>query len=472
MKEEKNFQQDFTEEICKDNEKKDKEKNCKKNLDNNPKNNKKQRVTACIIAVVIALCSFLGGWLVCSFTWDEEMRSLKKLKKRIQQSYFEQVTDEQFYGVLFDAVNERILDDYSWYMTEEEYAQTRSQAKGNQSGLGLFFITGAEGIEEMRVTRVSGNSPAEEKGIVAGEYITGYGKTEQSVTPMQRLVQEGDGYFDTFAKIISQIPTGETFYLQVRGIDERERIVAIAKKAYVESYVFYRSNDVAYTFIGEKREATERGIPLASLPDDAAYIRLTQFNGEAAKEFASAMSVYKAQRKKTLVLDLRGNGGGYLDIMREIASYFCKNTREDKPIVAIADYGEYSESFCASGNYYQNYFTQDSRIYVLADDQTASASECLLGCMLDYGAITFQDICLTQRGNVAKTYGKGIMQTTYSLSGLYGDAVKLTTARIIWPVSKTCIHGRGIVLADGTKAVMENKNFDKETSDAIAVIFG
>ena len=472
MKEDKNFEQDFTEENGREKENVNARKSDNFTPDSHEKTIKKQRVTAWIVAVVIALCSFFGGWLVCSLTWDKEMRSLKKLKNRIQQSYIEEITDKEFYDVLFDAVNERILDDYSWYMTEEEYAQTRSRAKGNQSGLGLSFGTEAQGVEEMRIVRVSGNSPAEEKGIVAGEYIIGYGKTEQGVTAMDELVQEGEGYFDTFAKFIDGIPTGETFYLQLRGIDERERVVAIAKKAYVESYVFYRSNTKAYTFVGEKRKAVERGVPLTSLPDDAGYIRLTQFNGEAGKEFDSAMAVYKAQGKKTLVLDLRGNGGGYLDIMCQIASYFCKNTQEDKPVVAIADYGDHTESFRASGNYYNDYFTQDSRIYVLADAQTASASECLLGCMLDYGAITFGNICLTQKGNVAKTYGKGIMQTTYPLTGLKGDAVKLTTARIVWPVSETCIHGKGIVLADGTKTVMENENFDKETADALAVIFG
>ncbi len=434
------------------------------------KSKKKQRVIACVVAGAIALCSFFGGWLVNYLTWDKEMRSLARLKNRIQKSYFEEVTDEEFYGVLFSAVNERILDDYSWYMTKEEYAQTRAQAKGEQSGLGLVFVSGAAGIEEMRVIRVSANSPAEKAGIVAGEYIVGYGMSE-AVEKIENKVQEGESYFEHFATFIDGRKTGETMYLQLRGIDGAERVLPIAKDKYVENYVFYRTNEKEYGFDSDNK-AFERGNALAALPDNAAYIRLTQFNGKAAEQFDSAMEIFDKENKQTLVLDLRGNGGGYLDIMLEIASYFCKNSDKRKPLAAIADYGESREKFYATGNCYDDYFSENSRIFVLVDNQTASASECLLGVMIDYGAIEYKNICIAQRGNEVKTYGKGIMQTTYPLTGIYGDAVKLTTARILWPVSENCIHARGILPADGALQVAENIDFEVETKNALSVIFG
>lgn len=73
---------------------------------------------------------------------------------------------------------------------------------------------------------------------------------------------------------------------------------------------------------------------------------------------------------------------------------------------------------------------------------TASASECLIGCMMDYGAISYSDIYLSSRSGETKTYGKGIMQRTFA-SSLFGkpDAIKLTTARILWPLTENCIHG-------------------------------
>ncbi len=89
---------------------------------------------------------------------------------------------------------------------------------------------------------------------------------------------------------------------------------------------------------------------------------------------------------------------------------------------------------------------------MLANYNTASASECLLGAMLDYGTIGYGDIYLSEIDGVARTYGKGIMQTTYyDYDGGYAN--KLTTAQIYWPLSDTCIHGRGILPEDGANTV-------------------
>ena len=111
-------------------------------------------------------------------------------------------------------------------------------------------------------------------------------------------------------------------------------------------------------------------------------------------------------------------------------------------------------------------------IAVIANEFSASASECLIGAMVDYGAITYEDICLSERGGIAKTYGKGIMQTTrpFSLIGNSG-AMKLTTAKIYWPKSENCIHGRGVLPEDGAKTVEESYGKDEEISLAIAKLF-
>ena len=85
-------------------------------------------------------------------------------------------------------------------------------------------------------------------------------------------------------------------------------------------------------------------------------------------------------------------------------------------------------------------------MYVAANGNSASASEALIGAtMYSYGTISYADIFLTKIGDyTAKTYGKGIMQTTYTNGG---EAVTLTTAQIYWP-NGTCIHGRGITEND------------------------
>ena len=87
--------------------------------------------------------------------------------------------------------------------------------------------------------------------------------------------------------------------------------------------------------------------------------------------------------------------------------------------------------------------------------------------MLDYGAIAYGDICLSERNGVAKTYGKGIMQATSYVNILKQDAITLTTAEIRWPVSNNSIHGRGVLPEDGALTVAENTDFEMETINAV-----
>ena len=85
---------------------------------------------------------------------------------------------------------------------------------------------------------------------------------------------------------------------------------------------------------------------------------------------------------------------------------------------------------------------------MLADENTASASEMLIGAMLSYDTQDKIEVVLAPSKDddgqtVYKSYGKGIMQTTY-VNTFDGEALKLTTAKLVWPDGKTCIHGVSI----------------------------
>ncbi len=415
-----------------------------------------------LLTVGIAAISFGCGMLATWAAFDPEIRTLLTVKDRIQGDYYKEVTDEEFYKAVFGGINDNLLDDYSRYMTKEEFEASVSDLAGNRIGIGLVFTSSS--ADPLRITRVCGNSPAEAAGILAGERIVGYGKTQGEILSATT--------FDAFSAFLSDYGEKEEFVLQLQS-DETERFVTVYKAAYVENYVFYRTNEKAYTFTGENADVlTEKGEPLACLDDDTAYIRLVQFTGNAAWEFDLAMRQFKSEGKKHLILDLRENGGGYLDTMQSIASYFCKSATASDPVVAVADFGEKRTSYKAYGNWYYDYFTNESSIYVLADAYSASASECLIGCMMDYGAIDFSDICLAERDGVAKTYGKGIMQETQIVNLLDGDAITLTTAEIRWPLSNRSIHGRGVLPEDGTKTVMESIDYETETVNAIKTLLG
>ncbi|MBE7079392.1 MAG: hypothetical protein E7380_06010 [Clostridiales bacterium] len=423
---------------------------------------RKKRVGCWVLAALTLVGAFFAGFGVRWWTLDSEMRALINVKNKIDEEYYWGLSDEEFYGALFDAVNNDLLDKYSAYLTEEDAVASEQEIAGNRSGFGIEFITQTEtGEDQILITRVLGNSPAEEAGLRIGERIVGYGKDETSMT-----MEENS---ETFLDFLAQQGEGERFCLCVESAGG-QRFVETGKAAYVENNVFYRTSTKAYAFTGVQAEKlTERGEPLTVLPEDTAYVRLIRFGGNAVSGMRAAMALFKAQGKKNLILDLRGNGGGYLEDMQEIAGYFCKTT-EKEPVVAVADYGKRKEKFTAS-NVYAQYFSKDSRICVIADEYSASASECLIGCMVDYKTTEYGDICLIENDGVAKTFGKGIMQSTYKLSWLRGDSIRLTTARILWPLSGNCIHDRGVLQSDGTKSVKQSYEGETELESAIKALF-
>ena len=410
------------------------------------------------LSVLTFFCGLGTGWAILG----EKTRSFLKVRYLLQHNYYEEIDDETLYDVVFNAINSQLLDDYSKYMTEEEYAAVLQSNAGAQSGTGLSFYK--KDVEKglLRIARVAGNSPAEAAGMQAGNIIVGVGATETAIEAC-----------DTFAKLsalMQPFKAGEEFCVKVNNNGEEE-IYKVAKKAFTENYVFYRSATTAYRFTGDQAQTlTAAGEPLAALPADTAYICLTQFNGGAAEQFAKAMGVFREENKKNLVLDLRNNGGGSMAILCEIAAYFCKTATDKEPIIAFADYGEKVTAYRADENLYDSYFQKDSRVCVLANHNSASASEALMGSMIDYNATRYEDICLTEENGVAKTYGKGIMQTTIPL-GISSDALKITTAKILWPKSSNCIHQRGVLKEDGTKSAAQKDSFEEELQDCIKALF-
>lgn len=415
--------------------------------------------------VALAAFVFFSGMLTTWLCLDDGIRTLIKIKRTIDKEYYQDVSDDEFYRVLFSAINDDLLDPYSEYMTGEEYRALEQSLAGRHSGIGVVFSVAGEDAEtQIKVHRVVENSPAEQAGLQIGDRIIGFGKSKTELT----YSVDFDRGFKPFLETLAE---SEPFYLAVQRGDS-QKLVEISKEFYVESYVSYRTNKTSYHFTGANALTyTEKGQALTCLSDDTAYIKLSQFTGNAVAGFDRVMAQFKEDGMKNLVLDLRENGGGYLDYVQYISKYFCKNATAKAPLMTVADYGEKKEYYSAAGNVYNEYFAEDSRIVVLADSGTASASECLIGCMIDYGTIGYTDICLSTRNGEAKTYGKGIMQTTFYLDASKKDFLKLTTAELKWPVSGKSIHGRGVLPEDGALTVAENHEKDVELNNALALLF-
>lgn len=423
-----------------------------------PRSTKKQKWTRRIVALVLALvliaAGFLIGWFVRYYSIDEDVRSFLWALDITERYYYPEgfsrekvlsdAGEDATGAELLEALNEN-LDPYSQYYSPAEYEAYVSAGAGQNYDFGISFFIGDD---SGTIALVSYNSPAFLAGIKKGMRIFAYGPNDADLTP-----------FTTYEKFAQDISSyGLTIYLQA-GYDEEDCAdqmpYAVTASDYQRTYCCYRDSETAYYFLGDDgllmSECADETLP--ALGDDLAYIRIDEFGGNVAAEFAACLEVMKQRGREDLIIDLRTNGGGYLDDLQQIASHLMRNAEGSRPEVQIARYkGGREEIYYAYGNDFSKYFTDESDFYLLADENTASASECLIGVLIDYGTLTYDHIYLREaEDGSCSTYGKGIMQTSFVAAN--GAAMKLTVAGIYWPVSDTTIHGVGVTPSDGAIAV-------------------
>ncbi len=411
------------------------------------------------ITFIAALCAmlasaiFAGGWFSYYGTIDSRLHSLEWAIGITEENYYKEITEDELYDNLFQAFRDGLDDGFSYYIAPAKYDEIIQESAGNNKGIGASFSSRSNdaangGRATLRASKITGNSPAQKGGIREGMYVLAYGTSENDLIDYTDYAQ----YDEFFAAQENDVD----FILRCGYLlDGFDAINCTVRKAdYLATYGYYRDSETGYCFQGDATtQITEIDNALVGLDEDTAYICLDRFTAQVANEFTQLLNKMKERGRTNLVLDMRSNGGGYIHILNQIATHLLKNAEESNPVVATAHYRTYDEQFRASGNDYYNYFTDESKIYVLVNSGTASASESLLGAMLDYGTIDYGDIYIHKTSDYVegKTYGKGIMQTYYS--NITGEALRLTTATIHWPISDTCINGVGITESDGAKAI-------------------
>lgn len=395
----------------------------------------KRKIVLAVVSVFTALALVAVGWVGGYFSVDRRARSIAKMVDTVAENYYLDVDKNELYNSLYDTFE---LDRFCTHYTKEEYEGVLAEGKGNNAGYGISLYSAEE---PTRVYRTVGNSPAERAGVERGMYITEFGESESSL-------RAGD-MDETLAFLREKSECVLAVGYEKDGSDAK--IVSISREDYLGSYCEYADNGGTYRFRTEENQLvlTRVGDGM-ELPAGDAYIRIAQFEGKVAEEFQACLEKMKENGKTNLTIDLRSNGGGYLTSMCEMLSHLLKEADGKRPIVATApDYGR-GETYRANGNDFSDYFTESSRIRVLADENSASASEAFIGAMLSYKTISPADIFIrVGEDGKAHTYGKGVMQAHFTAQD--GNVVRLTVSRILWP-DGTCIHGTGIV-AEGKNAV-------------------
>jgi carboxyl-terminal processing protease len=282
----------------------------------------------------------------------------------------------------------RNLDPHSVYISKEEVEKMNEPLQGNFEGVGISFNVFRDTL--MVVTTIPGG-PSEKVGLRAGD----------------RIIQVD-------AKKIAAIGLKNTdVYDLLRGKKGTKVDLKIKRKG--------EPNILDFTVIRDK-------IPISSLDasymlnENTGYIKLNKFSATTTSEFYDAIKALKASSKlNSLVLDLRGNGGGYLTAAIELADQFLTAYKLVVYTSGLhAEKKEYSATPLGE--------LEQGKLVVLIDEGSASASEIVSGAIQDWD----RGVLIGRR-----SYGKGLVQQPFPLTD--GSMIRLTTAHYYTP-SGRCIQ--------------------------------
>ena len=409
------------------------QENQNKKVEEKRKGKKVYRIIAIVLTVVI---SFTCGYF-SKYIFDPQIAtSSTDLIKLIEQVGYivdengneRNLTKDDYLKAIADGV----LDEYSTFYTKEEYEKTKKEGEGDYSGFGLSIYKGEE--YPPIAIKVVGDSPADKEGLRAGDKVIS-ATFNGEVTNFSNSKE--------LSKFLTARKKGDSVTFNVDRNGE-QCAFTIEKAEYKASYVTYFDSEKRISFhtVNGKKEIVEIvDERIEELGVNTALICLDSFEGEASSQLAKAIECMRENNRTKLILDLRNNGGGYMTVLTEIARHLIYNGG-NKTLIAYSSGKSKNQTF-----YMENAVKYDfiENISVLANESTASASECLIGAMVYYGEKFSIDNLVIEKNSkgTAKTYGKGIMQTTYKF--LDGSALKLTTAKILWPDKQTCIHGTGFL---------------------------
>ncbi len=340
---------------------------------------------------------YLAGFIACIFSVltvqaqeqdvaNSPLRKLNVAEFAINRLYVDEVdegklVEEAIRGMLGQ------LDPHSTYSTPEEVKKMNEPLQGNFEGIGIQFNMAEDTL--LVIQPVSGG-PSEKAGILAGD----------------RIIEVED------TLIAGVKMTTDDISRRLRGPKGTKVVVKVLRRGVNELLPFTIKRDK---------------IPVYSLDasyminDKTGYIRINRFAATTHEEFKKALLALQKQGMKDLILDLQGNGGGYLNAAIDIANEFLN----DKELIVYTEgrRSPRSEFFAkGTGDF------REGKLVVLVDEYSASASEIVSGAVQDW-----------DRGVVVgrRTFGKGLVQRPINLPD--GSMIRLTVARYYTP-SGRCIQ--------------------------------
>lgn len=324
---------------------------------------------------------------VFSFLQAKDTLSLYKLlaaENEIVKQYIDEVDEKKLVEHAIRGMLDK-LDPHSTYLTPDEVKKTNESLLGNFDGIGVQF----QMMEDtLLVIQPVSNGPSEKVGILAGDRIVAV--NDSIIAGVEMTTDE----------IMSRLkgPKGTTVNLTIirRGVD------APMKFAVVRDKIPVLSLDAAYM-----------------LEPSIGYVRLNQFGAETSEEFQKALNELKKKGMKDLILDLQGNGGGYLNAAIDIANEFLNH----KELIVYTEGRAYPrrEYVAKKAGLFRK-----GRLVILIDEYSASASEIVAGAIQDW-----------DRGVLVgrRTFGKGLVQRAILLPDY--SMMRLTIAKYYTPTGRS-----------------------------------
>lgn len=310
------------------------------------------------------------------------------IKQYIDKYFMEDVDNDILTEGMYKGMLESLNDPYSVYYTKDEVESLKQSSEGEYVGLGISVTQNNE-TKVITVTKVYDDSPAKDAGIESGDTIYSVNDNVLTDETLDELLVDIKG--EEGKEVKMQLKRGE----ETIDADMKLREVLIDVVSY------------------------------EMLEDNIGYIIIDQFTGTSTEQVEEAINDLKSQGMERIIVDLRDNPGGQLECIQAILNYFLP---KDKLLL-------YSET---KDGEQEKYYTEndglitDMPLCVLVNENSASASVVFAGVVKCY-----------DRGKLVgtKTFGKGIMQSTFGLSD--GTAIKLTIGKYYLPDDSN-IHGIGI----------------------------
>jgi carboxyl-terminal processing protease len=307
----------------------------------------------------------------------------------IQQDYVDKskIDNSKMSGAAIKAMLETLNDTYTAYMDPETYRLNLSSMEGKFDGIGAVVT---EENKTAKVVSVYPDSPAEKASVKAGDVILAVDGRSTEGMSLTEVIVRVRGPRGSSVKLTIQ-RAGESTPVEITIIRAEIKIITVKSE----------------------------------MKDNISVITISGFSDNTDDELIPVLAALPQQKAMGIVIDLRDNPGGLLQIVVDVASHFLKPG--DLVVDVVDNKGEHSSSKAGRSS-----ITTDLPAVVLVGNHSASGSEVLAGALKDYKRATIAG---------GKTYGKGSVNTLRQLDD--GSGIYITIARWLTPKGQM-IEGKGI----------------------------